>query len=400
MRKRLKFQSNRLLALGVALCAWSTFANAANAQNDRYGGFTSRVDLYGNAEVGFDDRRVLEVYQNQVQRNALERYQEFGRRPENRGGYEPFAFPNDMFIGSRPPRWLYQRPTTAFTPADERTFSRYGGFGDRVGIRYGGDIASILSRRNELLRATSLNAPVRRAMMERGGSSFLPDRLRSTPFFPGSNIDVTTDTTTPLPADGPAAVEPGDQKPSSIPQPPPTEISLTERLQSNAESSRAAALNEAWSWFKGGEFRRALRSFDVAASINRTDLEPQVGRFFCYAALGSFSSALTQLRFVSQRIPQPFVTTINVRAKFATPDLARDFGLQIQLQTQSGGDSPLLVALQAFTLWHLGEYDEAQRTLNGVEKSLGGTIFRDWPVKMREARAAMSQPAPLGTSDQ
>lgn len=390
MLTRRKTIAGPIAPIIFALIALHPFAPEAAAQNDRYGGFISRIDPYGNAEVAFDDRRVLEVYQNQVQRNALERYQEFGRRPERRGEYSPLALPNDSLIGTRPPRWLFQRPVTVFTPADERTFSRFGGFGNRLGPRYGGDIASILSRRTDLLRATAHNAPVRRAMMERGASSTLPQRLRSTPFFPGSTIDVTTsDPTGPTPEGAQAFPAPTESESLPMPQPPPPEISLTERLQSNAETARVAALSEAWNWFRENEFRRALRAFDAAGSIDRADLEPQVGRFFCYAALSSYTSAITQLRFVSQRVDQPFVTFLNVRAKFATENIARDFGLQVQLQTQSSGDAPLLVALHAFTLWHMGEYNEAQRALNGVEAALSGTVFRDWPAKMRAARSAM-----------
>lgn len=390
MRTRPRTFAGPMVPIIVALIALHPFAPRAAAQNDRYGGFISRIDAYGNAEVAFDDRRVLEVYQNQVQRNALERYQEFGRRPERRGEYSPLTFPNDSLIGTRPPRWLYQRPTTVFTPADERTFSRFGGFGDRLGPRYGGDIASILSRRNELLRAMAHNAPVRRAMMERGVSSTLPQRLRSTPFFPGSTIDVTTSIPTAEETEGDASFpEPTESETRPMAQPPPPEISLTERLQSNAEAARVVALNEGWSWFRENEFRRALRAFDAAASIDRTDLEPQVGRFFCYAALSSYTSAITQLRFISQRVDQPFVTSLNVRAKFATAELARDFGLQVQLQTQSSGDAPLLVAMHAFTLWYLGEYNEAQRALNRVEAGLSGTVFREWPAQMREAQSGL-----------
>ena len=374
-----------LLTHVVGITAW--------AQNDRYGGFTSRVDAYGNAEVGFDDRRVLEVYQNQVQRNALERYQEFGRRPERRGEYSPFSFPNDVFQGARP-RWLYQRPTTALTLADERTFSRFGGFGDRLGQRYGGDISTILSRRNELLRATSQTAPVRRAMMQHGMSAALPERLRSTPFLPGSTIDVTTSETHEPVVDTPERVEsPDRQGQIQGTQGVETGISLTERLQSHAEASQVSAKRDAWTWFQAGEFRRAVRGFDAASALDRTDLEPQLGRFFAYAAVGAYTSALTQLRFMSRHADQPFIRSMNLRDKFPSAQAARDFGLQVQLQTQTSGDTPLLVVMHAITLWYLGEREEAQRALNGVEKALASTVFRHWPARLREALAQSGLPA-------
>lgn len=380
------------LILGVLVAAPRT-----DAQNNRYGGFTSRVDAYGNAEVGYDDRRVLEVYQNQAQRNALERYQEFGRRPERRGDYAPFAFPSDLFFTARPSRALYARPATALTSADERIFKRYGGFGVRLGERYGGDIDSILSRRNELLRATANNAPVRRALMQHGGGDLIPQRLRATPFFPGSR-PAETEEVVPPPApveSGPESAAPGPSvapAPSNASEAVQTQVTLTERLESYALASKTSALNEAWNWFQAGEFRRAIRAFDAAAAIDRKDLEPQVGRFFCYAVLSSYGSALTELRYVAQRAPQPFVHTIPVRDRFVSEGLARDFTLQMQLQAQAAGDAPVLVAAHAFALWYLGQHDEAQRVLGGVERGLSGTVFREWPARLREARA--SAPAP------
>lgn len=356
----------------------------AMAQNDRYGGFISRIDQYGNADVGFDDRRVLDVYQNQAQRNALQRYQEFGRRPENRGEFLPYTFPNDDLRGTRPPSWLYQRPTTALTPADQRTLTRFGGFGERPPLRYGGDIQSIFSRRNELLRATTQTAPVRRAMLQYNALTPLPDRLRSTPFFPGSRVDAKPS--------GPWSEASGDN--TSWPAPEVTseageggrqEVSLAERLQSQAQAFKEAALREGWTWFQAGEFRRAARRFDAAAALDRADLEPQLGRFFSYAALGSYASALTQLRFIAQRVPQPFVHDFSIRNKFTAESIALDFALQVRLQTQAGGDTPLLVVLNGVTLWYLGEREGARRELNGVEKALSGTIFRDWPARLREA---------------
>lgn len=170
------------VALAVLLCP------AATAQTRPDYNVTSRVDAYGNVRPVYSGRRPVDVFQNQTQRTALLARQAQGRRVDRRGGYNPFALPGDVLNLTRfRPGQSVRSPYQPAGPArwQQRAFNRYGGFDSRLGRDEAINIATILDRRQELIAATSLNAPVHRVYQRTPPGLGLPPALASTPFAPG-----------------------------------------------------------------------------------------------------------------------------------------------------------------------------------------------------------------------
>ena len=173
----------------------------------------------------------------------------------------------------------------------------YGGFGQHRGTKVPATLDMALRRRPSIIAASSLTAPVRRAMNQFGGS--LP------PAFMVQNA-VTRQPRT-LDAEEPAA-------------------SLSSRISGRIDLMRSETTGEAWARFEAQEYRRAIRLFQSAVILNPEDLESRVGELFCYLATGRYRTAIAALHGLARRTPNPFTLDLNLRDGHGSGDRRR-FGL-------------------------------------------------------------------------
>ncbi|MFQ5413013.1 MAG: hypothetical protein ACE5E6_01005 [Phycisphaerae bacterium] len=217
----------------------------------------------------------------------------------------------------------------------------YGGFRPRRDANRPGDLRSILTRRFDLLGATATTAPLRGALLRMRGT-----RLPATLGSPAAGL-----TDVLLPAE--------------------PQHSLIDHLRYDIKRSYAASRAEGWSWLASGRYRRALRSFESATTIQARDFESHIGGVFCRALLGQFRSAGVALEALAQRDVNPFAHDVDVRGRLASPDVADGLRTQMQVYGQRHAGDRGFRALHAFVLWYLGERDLALRMVAGASGGAG-----------------------------
>jgi len=331
---------------------------------------TSSVDLYGNAQPTFLDRRSVGIFQNAVQQSRLGLYQEIGRRRYQRGGYSPFALPGDprrsvfddddslltTLLGRAAASTLpsgARSPDDFWSPSRRKAFDAYGGFDRRLPIWEPGTLSAVLSRRQALMTATGLNAPVYRALRE---------TTVSPTFVAGA-----------LPGPPQRVGEPPDQV-------APT---LAQRLQSNVDQAYRDCANRAWRSFREGNYRMAIRLFQAASAMKPSDLESRLGELMVNLSLGAMRSALEVMESIMRRTQNPFDLLLDVTVRFRDRQEALRVRLEAQLFSSASGQTNSR-ALYALVLWYLGESEEAIAIAEAVRRDAPNSRYAEWPDMMRK----------------
>ena len=349
-----------LFGLGVAFCPCLVSSTAVAQRGPASP--TSVTDAYGNARPFYQARRRVGVFQNQAQRDALRGYQLLGRRLHRRGGLTPFVLPGDA-LGRMRARPRTVAPglfgTAGSLPWHRGSFNRYGGFGPRAGSGEAAGLHTALSRRQALIAATSLNAPVHRASLRSGASVGLPSTVGQVPFVPAEESN----------AGAPA-------------------VMLGQRLRADADVVHKHMQADAWSWFREAEYRRAARAFETAVMLQPLDAESRIGELFCHLSLGATRTAVAVLGELTRRERNPFLYDLRLADAYGDASEARRVRVESQLRASIAGDNADLRALHALALWFLGEQDEAIAAASSLVRDLPGAGYVDWPGMMHAARPA------------
>ncbi len=325
---------------------------------------TSTTDVYGNARPVYLDYRSVGSYRSERERLAFRGFQTLGRRMDRRGGYKQYALPGDVFTRPRG-RVPTQRSSLLLVDmwsAEQRqTFKRYGGFGPRRVNPQAPGIASALERRRALIAATSLNAPVHRAGLTANATvGFRP--MSSRVLLPPTGV-----------------VESEAAEPTST---------LEQRLRSGADLAHQRVRTSAWDWFRKGEFRRAARGFETAASLEPSDAESRIGELFSHVSIGAMRTALAVLRELNRHDEDPFVHNLNLTDAYGDPAKPQRLRLGLPFRAMGLSANPDARALYVLVLWYLGERDEAIIGATKLAGELSFGSYADWLEKMRAARAA------------
>lgn len=330
---------------------------------------TSTTDVYGNARPLYRNRRSVGLFGNDVQRRALRGFQAFGRRADRRGGFSPFALAADLYARPRlRPTYssAYPSPVDQTAPQRRKTFQRYGGFETRgAGAQYQ-DLSAVFERRYALIAATSLNAPVHRALLATE-TAFGRRSMRG----PASR--------------GPLSRMETEKDEEST---PPATLSL--RLRTSVEEAHRRIRSEAWAWFGKREYRRAARAFETATSLEPSDAESRIGEILSHLSVGAVRTALAVFGELIRRDDNPFVHDLNVARASGYPARTRMLRIRQPLQAMAGSKNPDFRALRGLVLWHLGEHDEAIVATTIFLRELPSAKYADWPAKMRAAKTALA----------
>ncbi len=337
-----------LLAVGQV---WAQVQNPAQVIGD------SSTDVYGNARPWRAERRIVGSFSHDVQYQATQGLQDLGMRVNQRGAQAGFSVAGDLFGQSRSVRYRAAPVFGAPTYAAQRTFAQYGGFGRRVRSTYEGDMSAVFSRRYALIEATSRAAPVRRALMRRGLRSVEGEADEGAPRLPTEGV-----------ADMPTA-----------------EPTLDEELSRGVSRSHGRVRDDAWAFFKDGEYRRAARAFESASAMEPTDYESRIGEIFCYASVGALRTATVLLGSLSRRDPNPFRHDLRVDEFFEDPIAVREIQLRCRVFSRSNHEVADASALYPFVSWFVGQREEAVSAAGELVRVFEGTTYADWPRLMRSA---------------
>ena len=306
------------------------------------------------------------IFQTIEQRDRLRGFQNAGRRAYRRGGMIPFSLPSDrswqvapsLFRGVPKIEDVLTGPD--LSSLQEQSFRMYGGFSVRAPESAEAGMAAVLGRRRAMLAATSSNAPVHRARWELGVAAVTK--------APAIN-DPTGATRLETPTGEQARLE----------------DALHQRVTDSFGTGRA----DGWHWFEKGEYRRAARAFESAVMFDADDVESRIGEVFCYLSLGSERTATVLVEQLARRDPNPFVHDVPVAERYPSQEDLRSVRLGVQTFAERQGGFAHAEALRIFTLWHLGQRDEAEVLASSVSVTLAGTPFVNWPAQLRAMRAQL-----------
>lgn len=320
-------------------------------------GPVTRTDLYGNVQPIYRERRSVGVFQNAVQEQMLRSYQDSARRPNRRGGLNPFTLPGDL--RRRGSDFLLR---LLFTPPEnqrslavqqlltrERDYRKYGGFGRRQ-LDSGPDrLRTVLERRATLIRATAFNAPINRTGVGAAGGLTLR----------------------------PPLVIPSANQPELLPQAeaPPT---LQALLAQHTQMERQWVQANAWTDFQQGDYRRAARRFETVAQFDPDGAEAYLGEMFCHLALGSPKTAYYLFRSFVKRAPNPFALDLNVAERFSRPADTLRIRMESRALFEGAEAHPDLRAMHTIILWYLGSRNEARVVLSSLAKEFPNTRYAPW----------------------
>lgn len=356
------------IAAGMVLAACMP-SFRASAQTTDASVPTSTMDGYNNVRPTFSARRSVGLFQNEQQREALRGYQDMGRNRDRRGGFSPFSLPGDRNagIGARlAPGMAGPQPGGSLSAFQRRAFSQYGGFGQRPGRARPGQIATALSRRQTLIAATALNAPVYRAFL-RDISGGVRRTVERTPFV---------------------------RREESEPADPPSR--LDEWLRTSADLAHLQIREKAWAWFRGGRYQRAARAFESASTLEPSDAESRIGELFCHLALRARRTSLAVFAELTSRDDNVFLhklTEAKVRdltGVFGDAEALRQVRAAAQLGAESGDQDSDVRALSTLALWYLGKHYAAAQAAAELARSSPDTAYADWPAKIEAAEKAVA----------
>jgi hypothetical protein len=349
---------------------------------DPLNGMVAPVDLYGNAQTLHPERRPLDIFQNETQRQTLGGYQAYNRQINQRGFGSSFALPADQFMktmaGRRRPGFALpgawqQRPNALGLQEREKksAFSTYGGFGHRRSTYVAGDAEGVFARKRSLISATGSTAPIERSKLNRGalGSTRFP--IAQTPFQ----------------APQPATADSADPATGTSNGP----NSLSRFLTSESQVLHDRALSEGWKQFEAGDYRAAIRTFESAAMLDEKDAGARIGAIFGYVSIGSFRSAYASFEEMRRRDPNVFAHDFSMTARFGDLARAQQVRLSAQGMAESSDQSAEMKALAVLVLWYMDGRDDALRAAKLLAGSDQGRSFSDWPGLMQ---AALNRPPP------
>ena len=351
-------------AILVCICCHTGLAQTNTVYNP-----TSTRDAYGNARPLYLSRRSVGLFGNDVQRRALRGFQAFGRRSDRRGGFNPFALAPDLYARPRPRSTYFSAyPSAVDQPARQRrqTFQRYGGFESRGAAAQYQDLSTVFERRYALIAATSLNAPVHRALL--ATESAFGRRSISEPASRGPSARMETE--------------------EEVEFTPIATLSL--RLRTSVDDAHRRIRSEAWVWFGKREYRRAVRAFETATSLEQSDAESRIGEILSHLSLGAVRTALAVFGELIRRDENPFVYELNLASASGYTARTRMLRIRQPLQAMASSTNPDFRALRGLVLWHLGEHDEALVATTIFLRELPSAKYADWPAKMRAAKAALA----------
>lgn len=341
-------------------------ATIAPAQTGTIYSPASTVDLYGNAQPLFQQRRSVGLYQNPTQQRLLQSYQSYGRRTYRRGEL-PFSLTGDPrratdtgmvpFLRSGYPRSpVGQRRTTDI--ARRHAFEAYGGFGKRIRRQEAGSVLAALDRKHALIAATGINAPIHRAFLEHEG------RL--------------------VPSSRAITDEQADRFFTAIDESAPT---LADRFERRTDIVHQQSRDKAWGLFKEAQYRAAARAFQMAYTLDSGDIESRLGEMFCQLSVGAVRTAVSAFREMLRRDPTPFTDDMNLVSRFIDPREA----LRVRLQTRmlaDATDQPDVDAMHALVLWSMWQHREAQIYADALQRRAPGKPYAAWSALMRSAASS------------
>ncbi len=355
------------VAIQVAVtCLACSFSRTVLAQSGAQLGLAPRFDVYGNARSILADRPPTGVLRPSARSVARSPFQHARRSSRRGGGFVPFALSGDLLL-RRPGRAVGTVPKVALPGAAghglsreaQRSYIRYGGFRPRARTADLGGALTAFSRRYRLVQATSLNAPIHRATLERPLVVGMRSSIDRTPFL-------------------------FTEKSSEFFEP----STLDERLVDEVHLLHDRARAEGWAWFAEGQYRRAARSFETAWHLDPQDHESRIGELFCYVSIANVRTAMALLGQLNRRDINPFVHQIILANRYREREEAGRVGIEMQLLAEgsaSGGD---VSALGSLVLWYLGHREEALSAAVAGMKSSPGGPYSDWPAKIGAALAA------------
>ena len=317
-----------------------------------------RTDAYGNAMSWHPERRSVGSFSSEVQLQAVRGSQLAGRGRNRRGAGTYFSLPGHrrtagrLNLLSRPPQFR------AESPAARTGFRYYGGFGPRPGAPQTADPAVIFSRRYLLVEATARNAPVRRAYLDRGPFAAVPMSVDDVPATPG-----------------------GESEPASS-----GATTLDDHLRRRVGDAHLRTRSNGWTWFTEGKYRQAARAFESAAALEPADFESRIGELISYVSAGAMRTSMVLLDQLCRRDPNPFAHQLRIGEYYEDPVEARQVIIRSQLFARSGSRGAGASALNAFVLWYVGEWEEAQSAAAHLARDHGDSPYAHWPTLMEAAR--------------
>ncbi|MCP4249658.1 MAG: hypothetical protein GY778_21670 [bacterium] len=208
-----------------------------------------------------------------------------------------------------------------------------------------------------------------------------------------------------------------DQPRFSIDQPPPVERrSQADMLELRLDGMREEALENAWSYFRAGNFLRARAAFQNAEMLDRDDPEPRIGMFYSDISEQRYSQAAHGLIRIYRLDGDgdPFAVDYKLVERYESEQALR-LGLQRLRQALrfrrtalmgaaeasrprggallEGGDMLGMMAAASFAYWHSG-LDDLQ--LEAIEYAERLQKLSRTNVHSQLARLLLQTPAAVG----
>ncbi len=322
-----------------------------------------RLDAYGNAQAVDLQWRPVGSFQNRVQREALQGYQTSTRRLGQRSGLEPFALPNDVWSVSRlAATGTSEAPAVrpSLSAARKRAFQRYGGFTPRNDRTGGEPRSDLFTRKHGLFAATALNAPVYRAMTRDDTLVDLRSAVVRTPFL-------VSDLQEP----------PGGDAPT-----------LDQHLDYSAGLEHQRVRGEAWTLFREGQYRQAIRAFESAVTLQPADFESRIGEIFAYLSVGARRTAIALFGELIRRDDDAVLHDLNLAQRFGNLADAQALQIQARLAVEEAEQRPDVRALYVLVLWYLGQHDDAIRAAAPLAQQAPTKPYAAWDEMMKSVRRA------------
>jgi hypothetical protein len=170
--------------------------------------------------------------------------------------------------------------------------------------------------------------------------------------------------------------------------------SYSQILGEQLAAQHRRAVTEAWTWFREGNYGKALRGFETAEVTGRDDPEPAVGMI--WAAMANDSQALAHVVFMRlMRNETPvFGLPIDVRNKHTDPEFIASIVTQLGRAARQNPDNVEMAALSVFLCWFSGQQDEALRLADQIRDEHRTSTFASLAAQMRAARAAKPPDGP------
>ena len=331
----------------------------------------SGVDAYGNASNDWRDRRTLGIPNFGAYEGGLRNYGMLEQQSTRRPIYHDVRSAELARTGlgtaesvtnvAWEQQWLLSN-----------VYGTYGGFRQRRPMD--SNLQDILSRRDSLLRATALNAPISRELLLSGVAT-APGAV-----LPNPEIEAAT-----LEAMPPEPVPDADAGPP-----------LSEQLSHRLDAAYESTLAEAWGEFSDGRYRIAARLFSGAAQLRRDDNGPRIGETFSLLATQQAAAAAASIRQIINERVTLFAADLNVSDRFSSPDEARRVRLMAERSytalreaAQKNPSDELRAreadagAVQVFVLWYLGDRAQARASADALQRNFPDTVYATWPALLR-----------------